>query len=171
MRNPHCIRSSFPQCDLSNSLTELRSSYMAEILSEPPLGETSDLTEFPYSRSPRFCPYNDSRWFCSCLLCSPALGMSPGVLVPQPGWSVHVSPPDSVKFPGKELTTEKLVLLYVPLLSLFKNVLVARKLATSPSYFSSVFKPARRRTFLNTCIQGPHGSPAQIYSFLFFLVM
>uniref|UniRef100_H2S3Y5 Tissue factor n=1 Tax=Takifugu rubripes TaxID=31033 RepID=H2S3Y5_TAKRU len=58
--NPHCIRSSFPQCDLSNSLTELRSSYMAEILSEPPLGETSELTEFPYSRSPRFCPYNDT---------------------------------------------------------------------------------------------------------------
>ncbi|XP_056869777.1 tissue factor-like isoform X2 [Takifugu flavidus] len=60
MRNPHCIRSSFPQCDLSNFLTELRSSYMAEILSEPPLGETSDLIEFPYSRSPRFCPYNDT---------------------------------------------------------------------------------------------------------------
>lgn len=78
MRNPHCIRSSLTQCDLSNSLTELRSSYMAEVLSEPPFGETSDLTEFPYSRSSRFCPYNDSRWFCSCLGCSPSLEISPG---------------------------------------------------------------------------------------------
>lgn len=78
MRSPHCIRSSSTQCDLSSALSELSSSYMAEILSEPPLGQTSDLTEFPYSRSPRFCPYNDSRCFCSCLLSSPELDRSPG---------------------------------------------------------------------------------------------
>lgn len=73
MRTPHCIRSSATQCDLSNSLSELTSSYTAEVLSEPPLGETSEGSEAPYQRSPRFCPYNDSR----CLQLPPACFTAP----------------------------------------------------------------------------------------------
>ncbi|KAL7373985.1 hypothetical protein ABVT39_018908 [Epinephelus coioides] len=59
-RNPHCIRSSATVCDLSSSLTDLNAYYTADVLSEPPLGVTSDLIEFPHTSSPRFCPYKDS---------------------------------------------------------------------------------------------------------------
>ncbi|XP_032408064.1 coagulation factor III, tissue factor a [Xiphophorus hellerii] len=59
-RNHHCIRSNTTMCDLSVSLTELKSCYSADILSEPPLGTTSDDTEFPHTTSPRFCPYQDT---------------------------------------------------------------------------------------------------------------
>ncbi|XP_054878710.1 coagulation factor IIIa [Poeciliopsis prolifica] len=59
-RNHHCIRSNATMCDLSVSLTELKSCYTADILSEPPLGATSDDTEFPHTTSPRFCPYQDT---------------------------------------------------------------------------------------------------------------
>ncbi|XP_073344564.1 coagulation factor III, tissue factor a [Pagrus major] len=59
-RNPHCIQSSRTVCDLSNSLTELTAYYTADVLSQPPLGVTSDLTEFPHTSSPRFCPYKET---------------------------------------------------------------------------------------------------------------
>ncbi|XP_030254448.1 coagulation factor III, tissue factor a [Sparus aurata] len=59
-RKPHCIRSSGTVCDLSSSLTELDAYYTADVLSEPPLGANSDLTEFPYTSSPRFCPYKET---------------------------------------------------------------------------------------------------------------
>ncbi|KAE8280172.1 Tissue factor [Larimichthys crocea] len=59
-RNPHCIRSLRTMCDLSISLTDLNSYYTADVVSEPPLGAKSDLTEFPYSSSPQFCPYKDT---------------------------------------------------------------------------------------------------------------
>ncbi|XP_008436467.1 coagulation factor III, tissue factor a [Poecilia reticulata] len=59
-RNHHCIRSNATMCDLSVSLTELKSCYSADILSEPPLGTTSDDTEFPHTASPIFCPYQDT---------------------------------------------------------------------------------------------------------------
>ncbi|XP_070783905.1 coagulation factor IIIa [Enoplosus armatus] len=59
-RNPLCIRSSKTVCDLSSSLTDLNAYYTADVLSEPPLGATSDLIEFPYTSSPRFCPYKDT---------------------------------------------------------------------------------------------------------------
>lgn len=59
-RNLHCIRSNATVCDLSASLTELRSCYTADVLSEPPLGQTTDHTEFPHTTSPRFCPYQDT---------------------------------------------------------------------------------------------------------------
>ncbi|XP_056155138.1 coagulation factor IIIa [Lampris incognitus] len=59
-RNPHCIHTAETECDLSSSLTDLKSTYVADILSEPPLGVTSELTEFPHARSPRFCPYKDT---------------------------------------------------------------------------------------------------------------
>ncbi|PWA27971.1 hypothetical protein CCH79_00017542, partial [Gambusia affinis] len=59
-RNHHCIRSNATMCDLSVSLTELKSCYSADIVSEPPLGTTSDGTEFPHTTSPRFCPYQDT---------------------------------------------------------------------------------------------------------------
>lgn len=35
------------------------------MLSGPPRGGTSDLIEFPHTTSPRFCPYRDSKCFCS----------------------------------------------------------------------------------------------------------
>ncbi|XP_017269538.1 coagulation factor IIIa [Kryptolebias marmoratus] len=59
-RTPHCIRSTSTVCDLSGSLTNLTACYTADVLSEPPLGATSDLTEFPHTSSPRFCPYKDT---------------------------------------------------------------------------------------------------------------
>ncbi|KAF7652308.1 hypothetical protein LDENG_00098490, partial [Lucifuga dentata] len=59
-RSAHCLRTSQTVCDLSASLTDLKATYTADVLSEPPLGVTSDLIEFPYSTSPRFCPYKDT---------------------------------------------------------------------------------------------------------------
>ncbi|XP_059183077.1 coagulation factor IIIa [Centropristis striata] len=59
-RNPHCIRSSMVVCDLSSSLTDVNACYTADVLSEPPRGASSDLIEFPYTSSPRFCPYKDT---------------------------------------------------------------------------------------------------------------
>ncbi|XP_014832234.1 PREDICTED: tissue factor-like [Poecilia mexicana] len=60
-RNHHCIRSNATMCDLSISLTEIKSCYSADVLSEPPLGTTSDDIEFPHSTSPTFCPYRDTQ--------------------------------------------------------------------------------------------------------------
>ncbi|XP_061621186.1 coagulation factor IIIa isoform X1 [Phyllopteryx taeniolatus] len=59
-RNSNCIRISTTMCDLTSSLTDLNACYVADVLSEPPLGATSDLTEFPYTSSSRFCPSNDT---------------------------------------------------------------------------------------------------------------
>ncbi|XP_039982230.1 coagulation factor IIIa [Xiphias gladius] len=59
-RNPHCIRFSATVCDLSSSLTDLNACYTADVLSEQPLGASSDINEFPYTSSPRFCPYKDT---------------------------------------------------------------------------------------------------------------
>lgn len=60
-RNPFCIRSMETECDLSNSLTDLKATYSADVLSEPPRGATSDIIEFPHTRSQRFCPYKDTQ--------------------------------------------------------------------------------------------------------------
>ncbi len=57
-RNPHCIRSSETECDLTNEL-ETRGVYSADVLSESTQG-SSDYVEPPYTRSKKFCPYNDS---------------------------------------------------------------------------------------------------------------
>ncbi|KAM6908297.1 coagulation factor III, tissue factor a [Lycodopsis pacificus] len=59
-RNPHCIRSMVTVCDLSSFLTDLNAVYTADVLSEPPLGATSGLIEFPHTSSSRFCPYKDT---------------------------------------------------------------------------------------------------------------
>uniref|UniRef100_A0A3Q2XVX5 Tissue factor n=1 Tax=Hippocampus comes TaxID=109280 RepID=A0A3Q2XVX5_HIPCM len=59
-RNSNCIRISTTMCDLTSSLADLNSCYVADVLSEPPLGVTSDLTEFPHTSSSRFCPANDT---------------------------------------------------------------------------------------------------------------
>ncbi|XP_037549762.1 tissue factor [Nematolebias whitei] len=59
-RNHHCTRSSSTVCDLSAFLTDLSACYTADVLSEPPLGATSDLVEFPHTSSSSFCPYRDT---------------------------------------------------------------------------------------------------------------
>ncbi|XP_077365067.1 coagulation factor III, tissue factor a [Festucalex cinctus] len=59
-RNSNCIRISTTMCDLTSSLTDLNACYVADVLSEPPLGVTSDLTEFPHTSSSRFCPANET---------------------------------------------------------------------------------------------------------------
>lgn len=59
-QNAHCIRSQETRCDLTHSLTQVKKAYIAEVLSEPPRGETSDIVEFPHTRSEPFCPYNDT---------------------------------------------------------------------------------------------------------------
>uniref|UniRef100_A0A8C5BSZ1 Tissue factor n=1 Tax=Gadus morhua TaxID=8049 RepID=A0A8C5BSZ1_GADMO len=58
--NPHCIQSRETMCDLSASLSRLRESYIAEVLSEPPRGVALDLVEPPHTRSQAFCPYLDT---------------------------------------------------------------------------------------------------------------
>ncbi|CAB1326015.1 unnamed protein product [Coregonus sp. 'balchen'] len=60
-RNPHCIRSSGTECDLTNELRNLQETYSADVLSEPLPGITSDLVEFPYTRAKRFSPYKDTQ--------------------------------------------------------------------------------------------------------------
>lgn len=59
-RNPNCIRITETLCDLSNSLSNLRATYTADVLSMPPLGAKSDIIEFPYTSSERFCPFKDT---------------------------------------------------------------------------------------------------------------
>ncbi|XP_010889447.1 coagulation factor IIIa [Esox lucius] len=59
-RNPHCIRTMRTECDLSNSLVDLKAKYSADVLSEPKYGETSDLVEFPHTSSDWFTPYTDT---------------------------------------------------------------------------------------------------------------
>ncbi|XP_067218561.1 coagulation factor IIIb isoform X1 [Chanodichthys erythropterus] len=58
-RNPHCIRSTETECDLTNEL-DVKGVYTAEVLSESLHGMTSDHVEPPYTRSKQFCPYNDT---------------------------------------------------------------------------------------------------------------
>ncbi|XP_051543244.1 tissue factor-like [Myxocyprinus asiaticus] len=59
-RSPHCIRTMETECDLTTELKNLKSSYNADILSEPMLGMTSEMIEFPYTTSERFSPYHDT---------------------------------------------------------------------------------------------------------------
>uniref|UniRef100_A0A3B3ZVA8 Tissue factor n=1 Tax=Periophthalmus magnuspinnatus TaxID=409849 RepID=A0A3B3ZVA8_9GOBI len=59
-RNPHCIRSSQTECDLTNTMSDLRACYTADVISEPPMGVPKEPQEYPHSSSPRFCPYTDS---------------------------------------------------------------------------------------------------------------
>ncbi|KAM9333101.1 coagulation factor III, tissue factor a [Pholidichthys leucotaenia] len=55
-----CTRFSGTLCDLTKSLKDLNTCYTADVLSEPPLGHSSDLVEFPHATSGRFCPYKDT---------------------------------------------------------------------------------------------------------------
>ncbi|KAM9827848.1 coagulation factor III, tissue factor a [Neosynchiropus ocellatus] len=59
-RLPTCFQTTNTACDLSMSLTDPKTCYIAEVLSQQPLGTTSDLIEFPYTRSKPFCPYTDT---------------------------------------------------------------------------------------------------------------
>lgn len=60
-RNPHCIRSTETECDLTNEFKgDFKGVYTAEVLSEPLPGMTTDHEELPFSRSKTFCPYNDT---------------------------------------------------------------------------------------------------------------
>ncbi|XP_059418793.1 tissue factor-like [Carassius carassius] len=57
-RNPHCIRSTETECDLTNEL-DVKGVYSADVLSES-LHGSFDYVEPPFSRSKKFCPYNDT---------------------------------------------------------------------------------------------------------------
>ncbi|XP_056598509.1 coagulation factor IIIb [Triplophysa dalaica] len=60
-RNPHCIRSTETECDLTNEFKgDLKGVYTAEVLSEPLPGMTTDHVDLPFTRSKPFCPYNDT---------------------------------------------------------------------------------------------------------------
>lgn len=61
-RIPHCIRMSQTECDLTAGLTDLKSKYEADVVSEPLRDMSSDLIEFPRTASEQFCPYQDSRF-------------------------------------------------------------------------------------------------------------
>lgn len=57
---PNCIQSSQTMCDLSTAMTDPRACYVADVLSQPPQGVISELSEFPHKTSPKFCPYDDT---------------------------------------------------------------------------------------------------------------
>ncbi|KAM9488717.1 coagulation factor III, tissue factor a [Clarias gariepinus] len=59
-RIPHCIRMSQTECDLTAGLTDLKSKYEADVVSEPLRDMSSDLIEFPRTASEQFCPYQDT---------------------------------------------------------------------------------------------------------------
>ncbi|XP_051990612.1 tissue factor-like [Xyrauchen texanus] len=59
-RNPHCIKSSETECDLTNELSDLKRVYSAVVVSEPLPGMTSSQDEPPFTRSKSFCPYNET---------------------------------------------------------------------------------------------------------------
>lgn len=59
-RARHCIQTSKPECDLTAELTDLKSKYGADVLSEALPGISSDLIEFPRTASQLFCPYQDT---------------------------------------------------------------------------------------------------------------
>ncbi|XP_051985052.1 coagulation factor IIIb [Xyrauchen texanus] len=59
-KNPHCIRSSETECDLTNKLLDLKQTYSAVVFSEPLSGLTTDHEESSFTRSKTFCPYNDT---------------------------------------------------------------------------------------------------------------
>lgn len=59
-RSPYCIQTSETECDLTQQLKDIRATYTADILSEAVRGATSDLVEFPYTRSKKFCPYKET---------------------------------------------------------------------------------------------------------------
>jgi len=68
-RNPHCIKTTETDCDLTNEL-DIKGVYTAEVLSESLRGMTSDHVEPPFTRSKTFCPYNDSK--CPTMHSQPA---------------------------------------------------------------------------------------------------
>ncbi|CAI5686164.1 unnamed protein product [Oreochromis niloticus] len=57
---PNCIQSSQTMCDLSTAMTDPKACYVADVLSQPPQGVISELSEFPHKTSPKFCPYDDT---------------------------------------------------------------------------------------------------------------
>lgn len=59
-RNPHCIRTSQTQCDLSRGMPDVTACYTAYVVSEPPLGAPAELKEHPYTIAPKFCPSQDT---------------------------------------------------------------------------------------------------------------
>ncbi|XP_027005521.2 coagulation factor IIIa [Tachysurus fulvidraco] len=59
-RASHCIQTTETVCDLTAVLTELKSKYSADVLSEALKGMSSDLIEFPRTASELFCPYQDT---------------------------------------------------------------------------------------------------------------
>lgn len=59
-RASHCIQTTETECDLTAVLTDLKSKYGADVLSEALKGMSSDLIEFPRTASELFCPYQDS---------------------------------------------------------------------------------------------------------------
>ncbi|XP_077101220.1 coagulation factor III, tissue factor a [Siphateles boraxobius] len=59
-RTPHCIKTMETECDLTEELKNLKAIYIADILSEPMRGVSSDLVEFPHVTSERFSPYYDT---------------------------------------------------------------------------------------------------------------
>ncbi|TSK34869.1 Tissue factor [Bagarius yarrelli] len=59
-RARHCIQTSETECDLTAELTDLKSKYGADVLSEALKDISSDLIEFPRTASALFCPYQDT---------------------------------------------------------------------------------------------------------------
>ncbi|KAK3551389.1 hypothetical protein QTP70_016626 [Hemibagrus guttatus] len=59
-RARYCIRTKETECDLTAELTDLKSKYRADVLSEPVSDMSSDLIEFPRTASELFCPYQDT---------------------------------------------------------------------------------------------------------------
>lgn len=96
-RNPHCIRTSQTQCDLSSSMTDLSACYTAYVLSEPPQGVPAEPIEYPFTSAPKFCPYQDT------LILSPSFKLEAGP--DQRTTTLHITDPLTAAFSeGRQLT-------------------------------------------------------------------
>ncbi|XP_041967630.1 tissue factor-like [Alosa sapidissima] len=57
----HCIRTRETECDLTDKLENLRSTYTANVISEPLPSAKTDFVELPYASAPHFCPYKETK--------------------------------------------------------------------------------------------------------------
>ncbi|XP_015210920.2 coagulation factor IIIa [Lepisosteus oculatus] len=60
MKSRNCIKKDVVECDLTRQLTDLKETYIADVISEPLPGQPFDQVEFPHTSSERFCPYKDT---------------------------------------------------------------------------------------------------------------
>uniref|UniRef100_A0A8C6U823 Tissue factor n=1 Tax=Neogobius melanostomus TaxID=47308 RepID=A0A8C6U823_9GOBI len=126
-KEPHCIKTSQTQCDLSSSMSDLRTCYTAYVVSEPPEGAPAELMEYPHTKAPRFCPDQDT------VILSPSFKLE--VDLDQSTTTVHITDPLTAAFKhGHRLTIRDVFgeeLEYK--VTYWRNKSTGKKKVTSPS--------------------------------------